>query len=226
LAASYPTPDKNSPGPAAPLEVADNRPVSITDRPSDERERCWWAGGDPLYRAYHDAEWGVPIHDDRSLFELLCLEGAQAGLAWITILRKRDGYRRAFEGFDPQRIAGYDEADVARLLADAGIVRNRAKVRATIGNARALLAMREAGIGFGDHVWSFVAGRPIQNAWRTMEEVPAETDAARALSADLRRRGFGFVGPTITYAFMQSAGLVNDHVVTCFRHVELGGSAQ
>ena len=186
---------------------------------SDARTRCGWGEGDALYTEYHDTEWGVPLRDERSLFELLILEGAQAGLAWITILRKREGYRRAFLGFDPARVAAFGEADVDRLLADAGIVRNRAKVSAAIGNARAWLRLAdEVGSPPAAHLWSFVGGRALQNAWSSLADVPAETDASRALSADLRRRGFRFVGPTIAYAFMQSAGLVNDHVVSCFRH--------
>ena len=188
---------------------------------SDPRPRCAWSAGDPLYEAYHDTEWGVPLHDDRHLFELLNLEGAQAGLAWITILRKRDGYRRAFDGWDPERIAGYGEADTARLLADAGIVRNRAKVRATIGNAQAYLRLTDAPGAFDRYLWSFVDGSPLQTRFRTLADIPAETDLSRALSRDLRQRGFGFVGPTIVYAFMQSAGLVNDHTTDCFRHAEL-----
>jgi DNA-3-methyladenine glycosylase I len=187
-------------------------------------DRCDWSTTDPLYLDYHDVEWGVPLHDDRQLFELLVLEGAQAGLAWITILRKREGYRSSFDGFDAARVAAYDEADVARLLADPGIVRNRAKIRSTIGNARAYLRLAEELGPFDGWAWSFVDGEPIQNAWRSMAEVPAETDASRALSRELRSRGFSFVGPTIVYAFMQSAGLVNDHIVTCFRHAELGGA--
>jgi DNA-3-methyladenine glycosylase I len=183
-------------------------------------DRCEWAGSDPLYVAYHDTEWGVPLRDERALFELLTLEGAQAGLAWITILRKRDGYRRAFEGFDPARVAAFDEADEARLLADAGIVRNRAKVAAAIGNARAWLRLADERSP-AEHLWSFVDGAPIVNRWTALSEIPAETDASRALSRDLRARGFRFVGPTIVYAFMQSAGLVNDHVVDCFRHAAL-----
>jgi len=177
-------------------------------------ERCAWAGTDPLYVAYHDTEWGVPIRDPRRLFELLCLEGAQAGLAWITILRKRDGYRAAFDAFDPERMAAYDDADRARLLADAGIVRNRAKIDAFIGNARAYLDLDD----FSGLLWSFVDGEPIINRWRTLDEVPAETDTSRAMSRELRSRGFRFVGPTICYALMQSAGLVDDHLVSCFRH--------
>jgi DNA-3-methyladenine glycosylase I len=185
--------------------------------------RCGWAEADPLNLAYHDAEWGVPITDDRPLFGLLCLEGAQAGLAWVTILRKREGYLRAFEGFDPRRLAGWGEPEVERLVADPGIVRNRAKVRSVLANARALLELTTgSGSGsFASYCWSFVDGRPVQNRWTAMGQVPAETDASRALSRDLRRRGFNFVGPTIVYAFMQSAGLVNDHLVGCFRHAEV-----
>jgi DNA-3-methyladenine glycosylase I len=177
-------------------------------------ERCPWANSDPLYVAYHDDEWGVPIHDSDRLFELLCLEGAQAGLAWITILRKRAGYRAAFDGFDAERMAAYTDADRARLMTDAGIVRNRAKIDAFIGNARAVLAVND----FGGLIWSFVDGTRIVNRWRTLEEVPASTPASEAMSRELRRLGFRFVGPTICYAFMQSAGLVDDHLVSCFRH--------
>lgn len=198
--------------------------VPPRSRVTDDRPRCQWGSGDPLNLAYHDTEWGVPIHDDRRLFELLNLEGAQAGLAWITILRKRDGYRRAFEGWDPERIAAYGPEDEARLLADPGIVRNRAKVRAVIGNARAYLHMTDAPSAFDRYLWSFADGTPIVNRWTTLAEIPAETDASRALSRDLKKRGFSFVGPTIVYAFMQSAGLVNDHLVSCFRHEELSGS--
>ena len=187
----------------------------------DGRPRCPWGAGDPLNLAYHDTEWGVPIHDDRRLFELLNLEGAQAGLAWITILRKRDGYRRAFEGWDPQRIAAYGPGDEARLLADPGIVRNRAKIASVIGNARAYLRLTDAPGDFDRYLWSFVGGTPIVNRWTEMGTVPAETDESRALSGDLKKRGFSFVGPTIVYAFMQSAGLVNDHLVSCFRHAQV-----
>lgn len=188
----------------------------------DARTRCPWGLTDPLYIAYHDTEWGVPLHDPRRLFELLNLEGAQAGLAWITILRKRVGYRKAFEGWDPERIAAYGPSDEARLLADPAIVRNRAKVRATIANAAAYLRVTAELGAFDAYLWSFVDGRPIQNRFSSIDEVPAETDISRGLSRDLRMRGFGFVGPTITYAFMQSAGLVNDHLVGCFRHGEVG----
>jgi DNA-3-methyladenine glycosylase I len=188
-------------------------------------ERCGWAGDDPLYVDYHDTEWGVPLRDGRALFELLILEGAQAGLAWITILRKRDGYRRVFAGFHPERVAAFDADDVARLLADPGIVRNRAKVDAAIGNARAWLSLADATGSTVDHLWSFVDGRPVQNAWETLDQVPAETDASRAMSRDLRSRGFRFIGPTIAYAFMQSAGMVNDHVTGCFRHAGVAALA-
>ena len=180
-------------------------------------ERCAWAGEDPAYVAYHDTEWGVPMRDPHLLFELLCLEGAQAGLAWITILRKRHGYRSAFDSFDPERIAAYTDADRARLMADARIVRNRSKIGAFIQNARAFLALPD----FSGLVWSFVDSEAIQNRWATMEEVPAATVESTAMSAALRKLGFSYVGPTICYAFMQSAGLVNDHLVGCFRHADL-----
>lgn len=188
---------------------------------TDARIRCDWATSDALYVDYHDAEWGVPLRDDRALFELLCLEGAQAGLAWITILRKRDGYRRAFDGFDPERLAVHGDEDMARLLVDPRIVRNRAKIASVIGNARAFLRLADDTGSFAHHLWSFVDGHPVQNRWRRVADVPAETDASRSLSRDLKRRGFSFVGPTIAYAFMQSAGMVNDHVVDCFRHAEV-----
>jgi len=187
---------------------------------TDDRPRCPWGTGDPLNLAYHDLEWGVPIHDDRRLFELLNLEGAQAGLSWITILRKRDGFRRAFDGWDPERIASYGAEDEARLLADAGIIRNRAKIRAVVGNARAYLQIDD----FDRYLWSFVDGTTVMNRWTSMSGVPPETDASRAMSRDLMKRGFSFIGPTIAYAFMQSAGLVNDHLVSCFRYGELGGA--
>ncbi len=188
----------------------------------DERHRCAWGDQpDPDYRAYHDLEWGVPVRDERHLFELLVLEGAQAGLSWATILHKRDGYRRAFAGFDPAAVAAFGPDEVARLLADPGIVRNRAKVAAAIGNARAVLALHEAGTTLVEHLWSFVGGRPVVNRWDALGAVPAETEASRAMSRDLRRRGFRFVGPTICYALMQSAGLVNDHELACFRWAEV-----
>lgn len=183
--------------------------------------RCSWADDTPQMRRYHDEEWGVPHHDDRALFELLTLEGAQAGLSWSTILAKREGYRRAFARFDPARVARFGTTDVRRLLADAGIVRNRAKIEATIANARALLAVRREVGTFDAYVWRFVQGKPRHNGWRSPAEVPAQTDAARALSRDLKRRGFRFVGPTICYALMQAAGMVNDHTVSCFRWRQL-----
>jgi len=185
--------------------------------------RCGWAGPDPLYIAYHDDEWGLPLHDERALFELLILEGAQAGLSWLTILKKRDGYRAAFDNFDAVRIADYDDAKIADLLADPGIVRNRLKVQATITNARACLALRDAGGGLDAYLWDFVDGAPITNRWRSLEEVPASTALSDRVSKDLKSRGFKFVGPTIVYAYLQSAGLVNDHVVDCFRHAAVGG---
>ena len=177
---------------------------------------------DPLYISYHDEEWGVPIRDDRELFELLLLEGAQAGLSWYTILKKREAYRRAFDGFDPERVARYGDEKIAALLANAGIVRNRLKVHAAVGNARACLDLRESGTGFADFLWSFTGGETITNVWGRLEDLPGSTPASHAMSKELKRRGFRFVGPTICYAFMQAAGMVNDHVVTCFRWKECG----
>jgi DNA-3-methyladenine glycosylase I len=195
------------------------RPV---DPPTDDRPRCaWGVSGGPEYLAYHDLEWGVPSRDERHLFELLVLEGAQAGLSWLTILRKRDGYRRAFAGFDPAVVAAFGLPDVERLLADPGIVRNRAKIRAAIDSARGVLALREAGTTLVDHLWSFVDGSPVVNRRTSLGEIPAETAESRAMSADLRRRGFRFIGPTICYALMQAAGLVNDHEVSCYRWAEV-----
>jgi DNA-3-methyladenine glycosylase I len=190
----------------------------------DPQPRCAWGNQpDPAYRAYHDTEWGVPVRAERHLFELLVLEGAQAGLSWATILHKRDGYRRAFAGFDPALVAAFDEADTARLLADAEIVRNRAKVAAAIDNARGVLALQAAGSSLVEHLWSFVEGRPVLNRVGSMGEIPSQTDVSRAMSRDLRARGFRFVGPTICYALMQSAGLVNDHQTACFRWAEVQG---
>jgi DNA-3-methyladenine glycosylase I len=184
--------------------------------------RCEWVPeGDSPYVAYHDEEWGVPSRDDRHLFELLTLEGAQAGLSWATILRKREGYRHAFAGFDAEAVARFSGDDVERLLGDAGIVRNRAKVESAVGNARAVLAVREEHGSLAKYVWSFVGGEPLVGSWRSLGEIPAETEESRTLSRDLKRRGFRFVGPTICYAFMQAAGLVNDHVAGCFRYAEL-----
>lgn len=190
----------------------------------DDRPRCGWmsaGAGDPLYLRYHDEEWGVPSRDERHLFEMLVLEGAQAGLSWSTILRKREGYRRAFGGFDPAVVAGYGDSDRERLLADAGIVRNRAKIDSAIRNARAWIAMRAAGSDPVEHLWSFTGGRPLQNRFQEMGEIPAETEESQAMSRDLKRNGFNFVGPTVCYAFMQSVGIVNDHTVDCFRWAEV-----
>jgi DNA-3-methyladenine glycosylase I len=186
-------------------------------------QRCAWTGTtDELLIRHHDEEWGVPTRDERTVFEFLILEGAQAGLSWTTILRKRDGYRRAFAGFDVDAVANFGPDDVARLLADAGIVRNRAKIEATIDNARGVLALREAGTSLAAHLWTFVpGGRPIENHWQGLGDIPAETAESRAMSRDLKRRGFRFVGPTICYALMQSIGLVNDHEVGCFRYAEV-----
>lgn len=180
-------------------------------------QRCPWPGDDPLYVRYHDEEWGVPIRDDRALFEMLLLEGAQAGLSWITILRKREGYRRAFHRFDPAAMAVMSDADVERLMGDAGIVRHRQKIQAFIDNARALLEL-SARTSFADFIWAFVGGEPRRNAWTSLAQVPASTPESAAMSRELRRNGFRFVGPTTCYAFMQAAGLVDDHLVTCFRH--------
>jgi len=184
--------------------------------------RCEWVpASDPAYVTYHDEEWGTPSHDDRHLFELLTLEGAQAGLSWSTILRKRDGYRRAFADFDAETVARFGEGDVERLLGDAGIVRNRAKVASAVNNARRVLEVREELGSLDGYLWGFVGGEPIVGAWERLSEIPAETAESRALSKDLKRRGFRFVGPTVCYAFMQAVGMVNDHVTSCFRYREL-----
>lgn len=185
-----------------------------------ETFRCPWARGEQ-YIAYHDQEWGVPVHDDRLLFEFLILEGAQAGLSWETILKKRDNYRAAFDGFDPELVARYDEDRQAALLGNAGIVRNRLKISSAISNAARFLAVQEEFGSFDKYIWGFVDGTPRQNAWQSMDDVPATTAESDAMSKDLKRRGFRFVGSTICYAFMQAAGLVNDHLVDCFRHREL-----
>ena len=192
-----------------------------------KEKRCAWAGTDPLYVAYHDQEWGVPIHDDRLLFEFLVLEGAQAGLSWSTILRKRDAYRRAFDGFEPRKVARYDKKKTAELLADAGIVRNRAKIESAIKNAGAFLDVQAEFGSFDAYQWRFVDGRPIQNRRRAVGDIPARTGQSDAMSDDLKSRGFKFVGSTIIYAHMQAVGMINDHVVDCFRHREvakLGGA--
>jgi DNA-3-methyladenine glycosylase I len=186
-----------------------------------EKIRCGWARlANPRYVEYHDSEWGVPSRDDRHLFEMLILEGAQAGLSWETILNRRDGYRKAFAGFDPRKVARFGAADVRRLLADPGIIRNRLKVEAAIANAKAFLEVQREHGSFAKWLWSFVGGKPVVNRWSAMNEIQPETETSRALSKELRRRGFRFVGPTIVYAYMQAVGMVNDHVVGCFRHPE------
>jgi DNA-3-methyladenine glycosylase I len=184
-----------------------------------EPHRCAWANAkEPLYLAYHDEEWGAPLRDPRALYELLTLEGFQAGLAWITVLRKRDAFRRAFHGFDPEVVARYGEGDVGRILADAGVIRSRAKIEAAISGARATLDMRDAGQDLSQFLWSFTDGKPIQNHFETMTDVPASTPLSAELSKALKSKGFNFVGPVIVYAFMQACGMVNDHLVPCFRH--------
>ena len=187
--------------------------------------RCWWASSAPEYIAYHDEEWGRPVRDDRALFERLSLEAFQSGLSWLTILRKREHFREAFAGFEFEPVAAFGEDDVERLLGDAGIVRNRAKIESAIDNARAVLELERSGIGFVDHLWSFVDGRARQDAFTKTGELPAETDESRAMSKDLKRRGFRFVGPTTCYAFMQAVGIVNDHTVDCFRYAEVAALA-
>lgn len=189
----------------------------VPTTPDPSLPRCGWATSDPLYLAYHDEEWGVPVHDDRRLFEMLILEGAQAGLSWITILKRRESYRVAFEGFDPEKIVRYGEKDVARLLLDPGIIRNRAKVEATIKNARAYLDLVEETGSLDAFLWNFVGGKPKVNRPKTLKEILPETPESKALSKELKRRGFGFVGSTICYAFMQAVGMVDDHVATCFK---------
>ena len=185
--------------------------------------RCSWPGQDPLYVAYHDTEWGVPEYDDRALYEKLVLDGFQAGLSWITILRKRENFRRAFDGFVPEKIARYTPKKVERLMQDAGIVRNRQKIEGTVASARAYLDIMEKGSGFSALLWDFVGGRPKINNFRSIKQVPAETPVSRAMSKELASRGFKFCGPTIVYAFMQATGMVNDHLVDCHRHRELAG---
>ena len=186
--------------------------------------RCAWCGSDPAYQAYHDREWGVPVHDDRLLFEFLVLEGAQAGLSWLTILKKRDNYRQAFNGFAIEKVAAYGDGDIARLLGNAGIVRNRLKIQAAIRNARAALEVIAAFGSLDACLWRFVEGIPMQNAWKTVQEVPASTAISDAMSKDLKKRGFSFVGSTICYAFMQAVGMVNDHTTDCFRYQDLKNS--
>jgi len=186
------------------------------------KKRCPWGDSDDdLMREYHDREWGVPIHDDRKIFEFLVLEGAQAGLSWATVLRKRENYRRAFKGFDPRRVASFDSSDVERLLLDSGIIRNRRKIESAILNAKAFLRIRKEHSSFDSYMWSFVGGRPIRNRWRSLSQIPVTTPESKTMSSDLLKRGFRFVGPTICYSHMQAVGMVNDHIVGCFRHKEI-----
>jgi len=185
------------------------------------KKRCEWCGDDPLYIAYHDDEWGVPVHDDRLFFEFLILEGAQAGLSWLTILKKRDNYRKAFHFFDFNKIAGYTDKDRKRLLSDPGIVRNRLKIESAIKNAKGAIKIKEEFGSLDLYLWRFVEGSPVHNQWKSMAELPAKTDVAELMSKDLKKRGFNFVGPTICYAFMQAAGMVNDHTMDCFRYREI-----
>jgi DNA-3-methyladenine glycosylase I len=186
-----------------------------------DKNRCSWCGDAPLYVAYHDDEWGVPVFDDRTLFEFLILEGAQAGLSWSTILNKRENYRRAFDNFDADKVARYDGIKITALLSDPGIVRNQLKIGSAVTNAQAFLKIQEERGSFSDYIWSFVDGRPIQNSWRELSEIPAKTSLAETISKDLKDRGFRFVGPTIVYAHMQATGMVNDHLVDCFRYPEI-----
>ena len=183
--------------------------------------RCEWAGNDPLMQKYHDEEWGVPKHDERRLLEDLVLDGAQAGLSWLTILRKRENYREAFDNFDPAAVAAYDEAKIEELLGNAGIIRNRQKINSAIKNAQAFLKVQEEFGSFDAYIWGFVGGEPSQNNWQTMSELPAKTELSETISKDLKKRGFNFVGPTIIYAFMQAVGMVNDHTMDCFRYREI-----
>ncbi len=186
------------------------------------KKRCPWAeAGDELMRRYHDEQWGVPVHDDRELFEMLVLEGAQAGLNWSTILAKRENYRKAFSGFDPRKVSAFGKEDVRRLLADEGIVRNRLKVESAVSNAKALLDVKGEHGSFDSYIWSFVGGRPLMNNWTRLDQIPASIPEAESMSRDMRKRGFRFVGPTICYAFMEAVGMVNDHLVDCFRHSEI-----
>jgi DNA-3-methyladenine glycosylase I len=193
----------------------------VVNAPPQAVTRCPWATNDPLYIAYHDQEWGVPVRDDRRLFEFLVLEGAQAGLSWLTILRKREGYRRAFADFDPARVAAFGPAEVAALLQDAAIIRNRLKIQAAISSAQAFLRVQAEFGSFAAYIWDFVGGQPIRNAWMSLSELPAATPLSQQISRDLKGRGFKFVGPTIVYAHMQATGMVNDHLVDCFRYREV-----
>jgi len=186
-----------------------------------EKKRCWWCGDDALYQDYHDNEWGIPLHDDQQLFEFLCLEGAQAGLSWITILKKRAHYTKVFDNFDARKIVRYSDKKIQTLLNDPGIIRNKLKVNGFVKNARAYLDILDAGMTFDDYCWGFVDGKTIQNKWKTNRQVPANTEISDAMSKDMKKKGFTFVGTTICYAFMQATGMVNDHLVRCYRHRQL-----
>ena len=208
--------------PVSSADSASQETISMKTRVTTTPARCGWARlKNPLYLAYHDREWGEPLHDDRRLFEMLVLEGAQAGLSWETILNKRAAYRKAFDRFEPKKVAAYGKRDVARLMRDAGIVRNRLKIEAAIVNAQAFLEVRREHGRFGHYLWSFVGGEPRQNTWRELAEIPPRTAESDAMSRDLKKRGFKFVGSTICYAFMQATGMVNDHLVDCFRYREV-----
>lgn len=185
------------------------------------KQRCTWAGSDPLYIRYHDTEWGVPVHDDRRLFEFLILEGAQAGLSWLTILKKRPNYRKAFDYFDPRKVAAYTPRKIKELMANAGIIRNRLKIEAALQNAGSFLGVQQEFGSFDNYIWQFVGGKPLKNNWQTIAQIPAQTRVSVAMSTDMKKRGFKFVGPTICYAFMQATGLVNDHTVDCFRYKQV-----
>ena len=185
------------------------------------RIRCPWAGSDPLYLDYHDTQWGVPLHDDRGLFEFMILEGAQAGLSWITVLKKRENYRVAFEGFDPEKVARYNDDSIRRLLENDGLIRNRLKITAAVDNARAFLNVQQAFGSFDAYIWQFVDGTPVCNQWKSMQQVPAQTATSKLMSKELKQKGFKFVGPVICYAFMQAVGMVNDHLVNCYRYSEI-----
>lgn len=189
-----------------------------------ELVRCEWVGSDPLYRQYHDEEWGVPVFEDQHLFEMLILEGAQAGLSWITVLRKRSAYRHAFAEFDPEKVAQFGNKQIVALLENPGIIRNQRKIQAAIENARLFLRIQTEFGSFANYIWEYVGGKPIYNTWRSLEEVPSQTPLSQAISRDLYRRGFRFVGPTILYAYMQAVGMVNDHIVTCFRYEQLAAA--
>ncbi len=197
--------------------------MSSPKQQKNTQQRCPWCLADPLYIRYHDTEWGVPVHDEIKHFEFLILEGAQAGLSWLTVLKKREAYRKAFSGFDPRKVAGYSEKKIEALLGDPGIIRNRRKVRSAVRNARCFLEVQKEAGSFDEYIWSFTGGRPVINSFKTLKEVPAQTPLSEAVGKDLKKRGFSFVGPTIIYAHMQAIGMINDHITSCFRYKELGG---